>query len=155
MVQSHTCSLFLSLSLSLSHTHTHTHTYTYTHTHTAHRLGGEAEWRAKKAWWQKPAALPLSDSRAMRLFKDSLSTPLGRPKLGVALQNLGEMHQFARAGVEADEDKALSYFQVCRDTDYSASSCNMLQHVATCYITLQHGVAGGGGEYGAVVILRV
>ena len=125
-------SLSLSLSLTHSHTHTHTHLHTHPHTHTPHRLGGEAEWRAKKAWWQKPAALPLSDSRAMRLFKDSLSTPSGRPKLGVALQNLGEMHQFARAGGEADEDKALSYFQVCRDTHYTATSCNMLQHVATC-----------------------
>jgi hypothetical protein len=40
-------------------------------------LGGEAERRKKRAWWERPQATPLSDARAAGLFKEALHMPQG------------------------------------------------------------------------------
>ncbi len=40
-------------------------------------LGGEAERKKKRAWWDRPQATPLSDARAAGLFKEALHMPQG------------------------------------------------------------------------------
>ena len=79
------------------------------------RLGGEEPWRRGRAWWEKPHPLPLSDSRAMRLFKAALTVPAGRTRFAPALNNLGEMHELGRHGRAPDEDKAYSYYTAAAD----------------------------------------
>jgi TPR repeat protein len=79
------------------------------------RVGGEEPPGKGRAWWEKPHPLPLSDSRAMRLFKASLSVPAGRPRFAPALNNLGEMHELGRHGRAPDEDQAYAYYKKAAD----------------------------------------
>ena len=75
------------------------------------KLGGEQDWKWKKAWWERPQALPLSDTRATKLFKDALSVPAGRARFSAALCNLGQMHEMGRHGGPPDEDRALELYR--------------------------------------------